>query len=98
MLPWLCLIAFGANSCFHRLAPSGITADTEYSSSYPAENLIDDSYNTYWYSANGDTYDNVYIDFANDVDVKHITIREGTYWVRYIRVDDGITGQTMTYT
>jgi len=98
MLPWLCLIAFGANSCFQRLYPSGITADTEYSSYYSAENLLDDSYSTYWFSANGDTYDSVYIDFANDVDVMHITIREGGYWVGYIGVYDDITRQTMTYT
>jgi len=98
MFPWLCLIAFGGNSCFHRLYPSGITADTEYSSAYSVENLLDDNYATYWISANGDTYDSVYIDFANDVDVMHITIREGTNWISEIYIYDGITSQTMTYT
>jgi len=98
MFSLLCLIAFGANSCFDRLYPSGITADTEYSSTYPAENLIDDRYNTYWHSANGDVNDYVYIDFSNDVDIMHIMVREGTYYVTYIGVDDGITGQSMTYT
>jgi len=93
----LCLIAFGGNDCgLNRLHPSAITADSEYSSSYPVENLIDGSYSTYWYSGSGDTNDYVYIDFSNDVDIKHIMIREGTYAVHYISVSDPLNTKSYT--
>jgi len=96
MYAFLCLLALGGNGCFQRLYPSGITADTEYSSSYPVENLLDD-YNNYWYSANGDVSDNVYVDFSNEVDIQHIMIREGTYYVSAIYVYDA-SGSTKSYT
>jgi len=93
------LLAYGADDCgLQRLYPSGITSGTVYSSSYQVENLIDGSYSTYWYSQSGYTSDNVYVDFATQVDVKHIMIREGTYYTTYIQVRDGNTGAVMDYT
>lgn len=93
------LYALGENDCgLNRLYPSDIWADTEYSSSHTAEKLIDGRSDTYWYSANGDMYDNVYVEFSNLVDVKHIMIKEGTYYVQAIYVYDDTTGGQMDYT
>jgi len=100
MFAFLCFLALGGksgNGCFQRLYPSSITADTEYSSSHPVENLLLDD-NHQWYSRNGDTYDNVYIFFSSEVDIQHILIREGNWYVDTITVSDGDTGVQKTYT
>jgi len=100
MFAFLCFLALGGKSgnvCLQRLYPSGITADTEYSSSYPVENVLRDD-NSEWLSRNGDTHDNVYISFSSEVDIQHIMIRDGDYYVNTITVYDGDSGAWKGYT
>jgi len=79
--------AGGDSDCgLDRLYPSAVTADSTMSSSYSAANLIDGRYNTYWFSQTNDLYDNVYFDFSNEVDIKHIWIMEGPNYVTAIYV------------
>jgi len=84
----LCGLVFGGNDCFHELYPSGVSADTEQVG-YNVQNVLDGRHDTYWLSNNGDTYDSVYIDFSNKVDIQHIMIREGSYWIAAITLYDG---------
>jgi len=94
----LFLITGGENVCgLNRLYPSGITA-SDTSSSGDLEKLIDDNYGTEWYSTSGYSYVNVYFTFSTDVDIKHIMVREGTYYVDVIYVYDDITSTLMTMT
>jgi len=100
MFAFLCFLALGGksgNGCFQRLYPSGITADSQYSSSYPAENLLRDD-TSEWRSQSGDTYDNVYISFSSEVDIQHVMIWEGNYWVGYIYVYDDVSGVQKSHT
>ena len=99
MFAFLCILALGDNGCFQRLYPSGITADSQYSSSsgHSVQNVLRDN-NDAWYSQNGDKSDNVYIDFSNKVDIQHIMIREGHYWLDRINVYDGVSGSQKTHT
>lgn len=89
--------ALGDGDCgLDRLHPAAIRADTEYSSYYPVENLVDGNIGSYWQSQSGDTYDNVYLDFASTVDIKHIMIKEG-YYVQRIYIYDATTGSQKSY-
>jgi len=98
MFAGIYLHVLGGDDCgIDRLYPSGITADTEYSSSYPVENLIDGNRESYWFSGNGDTSDNVYLEFSHNVDIKHITVYEGTLYVSHIYIYDGNTGATKAF-
>lgn len=92
------LHALGGGDCgLDRLYPSGITSDTEYSSTYSAANLLDGMSNTFWRSSNGDVYDNVYLEFSNNVDIKHIMVQEGAYYTLTIFIYDDNTGVMKSY-
>jgi len=93
----LFLITCGENDCgLNRLYPSGITA-SDTSTSANLGYLIDGKYSTEWTSTSG-AYVSVYFTFSTDVDIKHIMVREGTYYVDIIYVYDDITSTTMSWT
>jgi len=81
------LLGVGGTDCVpYHLYPSGITANSEFSSSYSVDNLNDGRWSTEWATEVGEDYGEVYFDFFNDVDIKHLWMMEGNWYLRDVYV------------
>jgi len=67
------LNAFGEDDCgVNRIYPSDTWSDSEYNPD--TGRLLDGSLSTFWRTDFGELEVSVYIEFANYVEIKHITI------------------------
>jgi len=81
------LLSVGGTDCVpYHLYPSGITADSEFSSNYSVDNLNDGRFNTVWATKAGEDYGKVYFDFFNHVEIKHLWMMECGWDLRDVYV------------